>query len=115
MGQLVPALLQVLIAGFFGAAGVAKLRAGGADVPTMRRFGASARLAEGLRWSLPAAEVGIAVLVAWGPTSAVGAVSALALLIAFTWVIVAAVRRGERIPCACFGATAARPLGPRSV
>ncbi|MDP4510771.1 MauE/DoxX family redox-associated membrane protein [Nonomuraea turcica] len=57
-----------------------------------------------------AAELAIVVLVAVPGTVRAGFALALGLLAAFTCAIAAALRRAERTPCACFGASD-RPLG----
>ncbi|MEV5742741.1 MauE/DoxX family redox-associated membrane protein [Microbispora rosea] len=57
-----------------------------------------------------AAEIAIAPLLAWRPTVLAGFCVALGLLVAFTAVIVVALRRGRRVPCRCFGASAV-PVG----
>jgi hypothetical protein len=57
-----------------------------------------------------AAELAIAALVAAPGTVRAGFALALGLLAAFTYAILAALRRPERAPCACFGASG-RPLG----
>ncbi len=43
------------------------------------------------------------------------AIAAIALLGAFTVFLVAALRRGVKAPCACFGSLRTRPLTPWSV
>ncbi|GAA0393656.1 hypothetical protein GCM10009530_51350 [Microbispora corallina] len=58
-----------------------------------------------------AAEVAVAPLLAWPPTALAGFCVALGLLVAFTAAIAVAVRRGRRVPCRCFGASAV-PVGP---
>ncbi|ETK33450.1 MauE/DoxX family redox-associated membrane protein [Microbispora sp. ATCC PTA-5024] len=57
------------------------------------------------------AEVAVAPLLAWPPTALAGFCVALGLLVAFTVAIAVAVRRGRRVPCRCFGASAV-PVGP---
>jgi hypothetical protein len=58
-----------------------------------------------------AAEVAVAPLLGWRPTVQAGFITALGLLAAFTVAIVIALRRGRRVPCRCFGASAV-PVGP---
>ncbi|MBE3008899.1 methylamine utilization protein MauE [Microbispora sp. NEAU-D428] len=58
-----------------------------------------------------AAEIAVAPLLAWPPTVLAGFCVALGLLLAFTVAIVVALRRGRRVPCRCFGASAV-PVGP---
>jgi hypothetical protein len=57
-----------------------------------------------------AAELAIVVLVAVPATVRAGFALAMGLLAAFTCAIAAALRRAERGPCACFGASD-RPIG----
>ncbi|MFI7031106.1 MauE/DoxX family redox-associated membrane protein [Microbispora rosea] len=57
-----------------------------------------------------AAEIAVAPLLAWRPTVLAGFCVALGLLVAFTAAIVVALRRGRRVPCRCFGASAV-PVG----
>ena len=62
---------------------------------------------------VPIAELVVAAaLVAWPP---IGAVLAGALLLAFTVVLVRAVRRGVTVGCACFGGAAWRPVSIREI
>lgn len=55
---------------------------------------------------LPAAELGLAALLIPAPAAPWAAGAALGLLGSFTFVIALALARGERPPCACFGADA---------
>ncbi len=73
----------------------------------------SDRLAPFIGSALPAAEIAVAIaLVVWW--SAVPGVVALALLAAFTVVLVRA--QARRVPCLCFGATRLEtPVGAASV
>ncbi|GIH45143.1 Methylamine utilisation protein MauE [Microbispora rosea] len=57
-----------------------------------------------------AAEIAVAPLLAWRPTVLAGFCVALGLLVAFTAAIVVALRRGRRVSCRCFGASAV-PVG----
>jgi len=57
------------------------------------------------------AEVAVALSLAWPPTVLAGFCLALGLLVAFTVAIAVALRRGRRVPCRCFGASAV-PVGP---
>ncbi|MYW05913.1 MauE/DoxX family redox-associated membrane protein [Streptomyces sp. SID3343] len=59
-------------------------------------------------------EVLVPVTVAVPALRVYGFAVALALLVAFTWAISTALRRGRRAPCRCFGASQA-PLGPRQL
>jgi hypothetical protein len=62
---------------------------------------------------VPAAEVGVVVALVISP--AVGGTLALALLLAFSIVIVRALRAGVTAPCACFGARRGDGLSPWDV
>lgn len=57
------------------------------------------------------AEAAVAPLLAWPPTVLAGFCLALGMLVAFTVAIAVALRRGRRVPCRCFGASAV-PVGP---
>ncbi|MEU8172870.1 MauE/DoxX family redox-associated membrane protein [Microbispora hainanensis] len=57
------------------------------------------------------AEAAVAPLLAWPPTVLAGFCLALGLLVAFTVAIAVALRRGRRVSCRCFGASAV-PVGP---
>ncbi|WP_214408627.1 MauE/DoxX family redox-associated membrane protein [Sphaerisporangium fuscum] len=59
-----------------------------------------------------ATEALIPILIAVPPLTPYGLALAGALLVAFTAAIALALRRGQRAPCRCFGASAA-PLGAR--
>ncbi len=85
------------------------------------------KLAAGAAWHAQAAGLGVvrplAALVPWVEL-AVGAlllvrlvepwpaIAALALLTAFSVLLVMHLAQGRRPPCACFGALSARPIGP---
>ena len=95
---------RVVLGAVFVASGALKVR-DAAWPRAARTFGAPA-------WSvrmLPWVELGLGALVAAQfPFAAVGA---LALLAAFSWLIVVHLRRGDGVPCACFGsASSARPV-----
>ena len=57
--------------------------------------------------------LGAALLVQWHRRLA--AVGALALLVAFTTLLIVRIAEGRRPPCACFGTFSARPIGWRHV
>ncbi|MBK8470634.1 MAG: MauE/DoxX family redox-associated membrane protein [Candidatus Phosphoribacter sp.] len=64
----------------------------------------------------PVAEIALAVglLALATPWRWAAAVGALGLLAAYTWWVVATVRRGDAVSCNCFGRRAS-PVGPRTV
>ena len=87
---------RVVLGAVFVASGIIKLR-DPAWPDAARRFGAPA-------WSvrpLPWVEVAIGVLL--GAQVRPAAAAALLLLGAFTVLVVDHLRRGDRVPCACFG------------
>ena len=58
--------------------------------------------------AVPVSELCVAAALVVAPR--LGAVAAVALLAAFTAVLVRAVRRGSGVGCACFGSSSARPV-----
>lgn len=74
-----------------------------------RRAGARAVAA-----GVVAAEAATVALLLWPPAPALGLLGAVALLTAFTAALVGVLRRGDRVPCACFG-TARTPVRPAHV
>jgi uncharacterized membrane protein YphA (DoxX/SURF4 family) len=98
----------VIVGVAFVVAGASKLAAGDQWPAQARALGAP----ESAITPLPWVELGVgALLVAQVARRAV-AVLAVALLIAFTVLIVQRLREGRHPPCACFGAWSAKPLGP---
>lgn len=99
------------------AVGVALLVAGGAKLarPAWVREAGALGVPAALARPVPVAEVllgaGLVVGVARRPLAWV----ALALLLAFTAVVAAALARGRRPVCACFGAWSTRPIGGATV
>jgi hypothetical protein len=112
-GQAGSVVAQVILASTFGAAGAAKLRAGGAQPTDLRALGIPVVVANRVRWTLPVAELGIAALLAWQPAARIGGAAAAALLCLFSAVVATALRSGRRVVCACFGIPSHRTVGPR--
>jgi Methylamine utilisation protein MauE len=106
----VTVVAQIPVAACFVTAGVAKLRSGGVDPLAARALGVPARLAGGLRWTLPTVELVTGALMAWPPAARLGAVPAAVLLAAFTVLTAGARLRGRQAVCACFGASSRRPV-----
>ena len=102
MSELAAAAALVL-AIVFGWAGVAKLRHHQATVTSFRGLGLPAAAA--LAVVVPLVELAVAVGLVLAP--ALTAWAALALLLAFTFVIGRAVVAGSTVACACFGGTSA--------
>lgn len=102
---------RLLLAGVFAVAAVAKLmdRVGVRD--TMRAFRVPAALVPGAAVALPLAEALLCASLLATPTARVGGVASAALLTVFTGGIVAALRRGERPDCNCFGQATSTPVG----
>ena len=102
---------QVLLAGVFLAAGVAKLL----DQPGSRRaltdFGVPERAAPVAGLLLPLAELATAVALVVRPSARWGAVAALALLVVFIAGIVTALSHGRAPDCHCFGQIHSAPAG----
>lgn len=103
-------LAEVLLAGCFGVAGLAKLRTGGASIADLRALGITAPLAVRALRRLPTLELIVAALVAWPLTARVGASLACVLLTCFTAILVAAMQAGRKVSCHCFGSTSERPV-----
>ncbi|HJL75952.1 MAG TPA: MauE/DoxX family redox-associated membrane protein [Acidimicrobiales bacterium] len=101
----------VLLALVFGAAGIAKLRSptdirralGGLGLPRPDLFAVA----------LPVVELATALLLLLDPLT--GGASAVALLAAFTTLLVGRLRTGHTGGCGCFGAWSTKPLSWRDV
>lgn len=96
----------VLLAVVFWSAGSAKLRDPQRVVDEFTAMGI--RSPETAARVLPFAEFGTAILLAAVPW--VGAAVSLAMLVAFTVVLVRVLRSGAVVACACFGATSTQPV-----
>lgn len=96
----------LLLAAVFAVAGVAKLRRPAATATTFRALRLPAAGAAAV--AVPVAELVVAVLLLALP--ALGAALAIAALVAFTGVLVAAVRGDEAVSCGCFGSAGNDPV-----
>jgi hypothetical protein len=107
---------RVVLGVVFVVAAAGKLRGRGAQRATrvtVRAFGiTSGALATVIAVSLPFAELAVAVLLVIPPVAMLGYVLAGGLLIGFSAGVAVALRRGQRVPCRCFGASEA-PIGRR--
>lgn len=101
---LVLAVVLVVAAG-------AKLARRGATGRELESLGLVAP--EVLAWAVPAAELGVALLLVLAP--AWGGMAAFALLVAFTTVLVRVLRSGRTVSCNCFGALSSRPISPTTL
>lgn len=78
---------------------------------TARAFGAPARLVPVLPW----AEVVLGALLTSGVGLPWTSLAAAAALAGFTVLVAARVRRGDAVPCGCFGETSPAPVGRDTV
>jgi hypothetical protein len=101
----------VVLAVVFGWAAVAKLARLDATRRAFAELGLPAAAALGV--AVPVVELAVAASLIVRP--AVGAAFALALLAAFTLVVIRAVSSGSPSGCACFGARRVEPVGPSDV
>jgi thiol-disulfide isomerase/thioredoxin/uncharacterized membrane protein YphA (DoxX/SURF4 family) len=106
---------QLLLAGVFAVAGVAKLF----DLPGSRRaieeFGVPGRAAAVAGTVLPFVELATAAALLIEPSARWGALAALVLLLTFTAGIANAMRRGRAPDCHCFGQVHSAPAGRRTL
>lgn len=94
----------------FLVAGLRKLREADATASTLRGFGVPAALAGGIAPVLPWAELTVVVLLLAPGLATLGAGLALLLLVGFSAAIVAALLRGKRPACNCFGQAPDKPI-----
>ncbi|GAA3250261.1 methylamine utilization protein MauE [Dactylosporangium siamense] len=108
---------QVLLCVTFAVAAVAKLRdLAGFRESLDRLLPLAHTLPAGTRMTaaavVPVAELTIAALLVVPGAATIGTVAALLMTVGFTAVVGLALRRGDRAPCRCFGASERR-LGPQ--
>lgn len=116
MLEVLPVAGRVLLGAVLLVAGLAKLRDRSAFAASVRQFGFvpsswSGRVAT----VLPVIEVVCGFLLLVGLAVQPAAVAATLLLLIFTLGIARNLSRGQTAPCACFGASSARRLGPSAV
>jgi hypothetical protein len=96
--------LQSLVAGIFLIASISKIAGWSLFLEAIDRLVPSARP---VRWIVGPTVVGtegaIVVMVATGGAAQVGYALACLLVVAFTWVILRAIRAGNTAACRCFG------------
>jgi hypothetical protein len=97
----------ILVALALAGAGVLKLIEG----PAWAKQAADMGVSRPVALVVPFVEIGVAVPLAAQLLKPWPAIAALALLVAFTVVIVRRLLDGSRPPCACFGSRSKRPLG----
>jgi len=111
-------IAQVLLAGMFAIAAMAKLADRGGVRRAVIAFGVPSAAAGLLGWALVGAELCTALLLLIAPAARVGGVAALVLLVAFSATVVLNLARGRRPHCHCFGRLSSgaqvepRPHGP---
>jgi len=101
----------ILLAGLFAVAAVAKTVRHAATVESFRSLGLVGP--EALGWLVPAGELFTAGLLIVVPVAGAGA--SVLLLVAFSVVLVRALRSGLAVDCACFGAIADGQISPLDV
>jgi hypothetical protein len=105
--DVVGTVAAVVVGVAFVAAGVFKL----ADGPAWPRQAADMGVGRSIALVVPWVEIVIGALLAAQLFEPWPAVAAIALLVAFSVVIVLRLLDGSRPPCACFGSRSRRPLG----
>jgi thiol-disulfide isomerase/thioredoxin len=106
---------RVVLAAVFALAGATKLadRAGTEEAAV--RFGAPRRAAAPLAVALSVAELAVAGLLLPASTAVVGAVGALALLVALSTAIAVSLARGRAVDCHCFGSVHSAPTSAKTL
>ena len=105
---------RLILGVVFVAAGTAKLTIAGrrSFARGLRGFGVAPRLVRPLTAAIPFLEVALGSLLLAGLATRAAALAVLALVVAFSAAVARALLRGERVDCGCFGAAAARQVGP---
>lgn len=109
--ELVLLAARLLLSGVFLVAGVAKLADRRGSVQAMRDFGVPASYAPVFGTMLPIGEIAVAIALIPTATARLGALGALALLLAFVAGIGYNLARGNRPDCHCFGQIHSEPAG----
>ncbi|MFB7719573.1 peroxiredoxin family protein [Nocardia sp. NPDC056100] len=106
---------RLVAATVFGWAGTAKLLEPSGTREAVGQFGVSDRWVPTVIWTLPAAElmVALALLPSW--TAVPAAIVALGLLALFSLLVARLLRRGERPSCSCFGSSSTQAIGPKTL
>ena len=106
---------RLALAAPLAVAAVAKLADRAGTREAARAFGIPRGLTTALAPALPAVELGLAGGLVAGRTARGATIAALALLGAFTAATAAALLRGDRASCRCFGRLSTGPLGPSTL
>jgi peroxiredoxin len=107
-------VLRLVLAAVLAWSGVAKVADRAGFGAALAGFALPAWVARAAVVALPIAELAVAVALVPAASSWWAAVTALALLLAFTVVLVVSLLRGRRPECHCFGAFSARPVSWRT-
>ena len=113
--ELLGFVSRVVLVGVFALAGVSKLRDRAGTARALEDFGLPRGFAQSGWWTLPAAELGIAILLILPTTVRFGGIAALLLLLAFIGAIAVNLSKGNRVDCHCFGEVHSAPIGARTV
>lgn len=108
--DMMVALAAAVVWAVFLVAGLRKLRQTEATASTLRDFGLPAAAAATLAPLLPWVELAVVALLLVPRLAVLGAGLALLLLAGFTLVLVAALLRGKRPACNCFGHAPDKPV-----
>ena len=105
---------RLILGVVFVAAGTAKLTVAGrrSFERALRGFGVGPRLARPVAAAVPPFEVVLGSLLLAGLATRAAALAVLALLVVFSAAVGRVLVRGESVDCGCFGAAAARQVGP---
>jgi uncharacterized membrane protein YphA (DoxX/SURF4 family) len=99
---------SIVLGAVFLLSGASKVASGPAWRTQARELGAPEPLVPVLPWF----EIVLGAVLAVGVAPLAAGVVALAVLGAFTALIVRRLAAGQRPPCACFGSWSSKPLGP---
>ncbi len=106
---------RAVLAAAFAVAGIGKLADRPGTTRTLGEFGVPAGLARLIGSALPMAELACALALVPARTSRAAAVAALLMLTAFSVASAAAIARGKRVECRCFGQFSTGPVGVRTL
>ncbi|MFL5906595.1 MAG: MauE/DoxX family redox-associated membrane protein [Solirubrobacterales bacterium] len=107
--------VQLLLAGLFAFAGVAKLFDLKGSRQAMSDFGVPERMAPAAAVVIPLLEIGTAVALVLAPSARWGGVAALTLLLVFCAGIANAMAHGKDVDCGCFGRVYSAVAGSRTL
>jgi thiol-disulfide isomerase/thioredoxin len=106
---------RLVLAAVFAIAAAAKLLDQAGVRETLRAFRAPSGLVPATAIALPVAEALVSAALLITPTARAGGVIGAVLLSVFTAGVIAALRRGERPDCHCFGQATSTPIGRGTV